>query len=376
MSAMGLTSERYEIQRPIGCGGHAEVHLGVARGADGFERPVAIKRVRADLANQGQLVAMLIEEAHHAARLAHPNVVAVLDLARDGAGRPYLVMEHVDGVNLAALLEMGPVPFPAVIFIVRELLSGLGYLHAPRDPSRRGEPGLVHRDVTPRNVLLSWAGAVKLADFGLAQMLQQTVGGSAREGTPGYLSPEQTRGEPLDGRSDLYAAGIVLWELLAARRLRPGWPGEAPPPVPFSAIPRPSAYRQVPADLEAVTMRLLAFDRDERYPAAELAAHDLMRCHDAPRDGRGELVDLLDHRFPHPRHQGPLSRPPGPRTTPDPGAPMDSLAAPYPATPKPEKHRAGTAQRSRQQRQRRQRALGWIAVALVIAMVLAILALR
>ena len=100
MGAMDPASERYEIQRPIGFGGHAEVLLGVVRGADGFERPVAIKRVRADLANQGQLVAMLIEEAHHAARLAHPNVVSVLDLARDREGRPYLVTEQARGEPL------------------------------------------------------------------------------------------------------------------------------------------------------------------------------------------------------------------------------------------------------------------------------------
>ena len=118
--------------------------------------------------------------------------------------------------------RVGPAAFPVAIFIVRELLSGLGYLHEPRDQRRRGDPGLVHRDVTPRNVLLSWEDAVKLADFGLAQMLERsaTVGMNARAGTPGYMSPEQARGEDLDGRSDLYAIGIVLWEFLTSQRLR------------------------------------------------------------------------------------------------------------------------------------------------------------
>jgi len=282
MSAMAPTAERYEIQRPIGLGGHAEVLLGIVRGADGFQRPIAIKRVRADLANQRTLVAMLIEEAHHAARLCHPNVVAVLDLARDAEGRPYLVMEHVDGINLATLIETRPLPFPVAIFIVRELLSGLGYLHEPRAQGRRIEPGLVHRDVKPRNVLLSWEGAVKLADFGLAQILQRTEGVNALVGTPSYMSPEQARGEDLDGRSDLYAIGVVLWELLASRRLRAELPGDISTPITFSAIPRPSVHRPVPADLEVVAMRLLANDRDDRYPTAELAAHDLMRCQDVP----------------------------------------------------------------------------------------------
>jgi len=259
---------RYEIQRPIGQGGHAEVLLGIVRGADGFERPVAIKRVRTDLADPVKLVA-LIEEAHHAARLAHPNVVSVLDLARDAENRPYLVMEHVDGVDLATLIETGPVPYPIAIFIVRELLSGLGYIHEERDRGGRREPGLVHRDVKPSNVLLSWEGAVKLADFGLARMIQRTLipGANAREGTPGYQSPEQARREDLDGRSDLFAIGIVLWELLASRRLRAGLPGDTSAAITFAAIQAPSEHRPVPADLEAVAMRLLALCRLPGYAA-------------------------------------------------------------------------------------------------------------
>jgi serine/threonine-protein kinase len=198
-------SGRYEIQRQIGLGGHAEVLLGIARGADGFERPVAIKRVRSDLADQRRFVAMLNEEARHAALLSHPNVVSVLDLARDAEDQPYLVMEHVDGINLATLIETGPLPHPVAIFIVRELLSGLGYIHESRDLGRRRELGLVHRDVKPANVLLSWEGAVKLADFGLARMVETTLPAiaNAGEGTPGYLSPEQAYRQDLDRRSEI-----------------------------------------------------------------------------------------------------------------------------------------------------------------------------
>ena len=125
-------SERYEIQRQIGAGGHSEVLLAIVQGADGFHRPVAIKRVRTDLANQGPFVAMLIEEAHQTAQLSHPNVVPVLDFDRDTQGWPYLVMEYVDGVDLRTLIETGPLPHPIAIFIVRELLAGLGYIHEPR----------------------------------------------------------------------------------------------------------------------------------------------------------------------------------------------------------------------------------------------------
>ncbi len=310
-------SERYEIQHEIGAGGHAEVLLGVVRGAEGFQRLVAVKRLRAELVDRGGFVAMLVEEAHHAARLSHPNVVSVLDFDRDTKGRPYLIMEYVAGVDLAALIDTGPVPYPVAIFILRELLSGLGYLHEPRERGRRW--GLVHRDVTPRNVLLSWLGEVKLADFGLAEVLEgaMTAGANTIVGTPGYMSPEQANREALDGRSDLYAVGVVLWELLAHQRLRVGPRGDGKARIAFQAIPRPSKYRRgIPADLEAVAMRLLALDRDRRYRTAELAADALVRCRDVPRDGRGDLVRLLDERFPrsgrrHPSLRAPEQRRPG-----------------------------------------------------------------
>jgi serine/threonine protein kinase len=368
---------RYEIQRPIGHGGHAEVLLGIVRGADGFERPVAIKRMRTDQADPVKLVA-LIEEAHHAARLAHPNVVSVLDLARDAENRPYLVMEHVDGIDLATLIETGPLPHPVAIFVVRELLSGLGYIHEERDWGGRPEPGIVHRDIKPSNVLLSWEGAVKLADFGLARMIQRPLipGANAREGTPGYLSPEQARREDLDGRSDLYAVGIVLWELLASRRLRAGLPGDTSATITFATIQPPSEHRPVPADLEAVAMRLLAYDPAERHPTAELAARGLVRCQDAPRDGRGDLVRLLDERFPRARRPGPFPRPLDPgststarRTVTGPWEPMDDRFAPPPDS----QRLAGMSDPSRQ---RRRWALAFVLLALVLGTTIALLVLR
>lgn len=304
-------TERYEIKDRIGVGGMAEVLLGAVRGAEGFQRSVAIKRVRSDLPDGGRFAANLIKEAHLASRLSHPNVASVLDFDRDAAGRLYLVMEFVDGVDLSKLIETGPLPHSVVIFIVRELLFGLGYIHELRGRDR--DRGLVHRDVTPHNVLISWEGEVKLADFGIAQVIDGTMTAAAHApiGTAGYMSPEQVNCDELDGRSDLYAAGIVLWELLALRRLGVGSARDVTAEVAFQAIPRPSQYREgVPADLEALAMRLLAFNRDERYRTAELAARDLMRCQDSPQDGRGELARLLDERFPHSRRRLPSSCPP------------------------------------------------------------------
>jgi serine/threonine protein kinase len=217
--------ERYDIKHQLGTGGMADVLLGTFRGAEGFHRPVAIKRARSDSADAATFAARLIEEADLAARLSHPNVGSVLDLDRDKSGRLFLVMEHVGGVNLGALIETGPLPYPVAIFIVRELLSGLGYIHEHRGRGRAR--GLIHRDVTPHNVLLSWEGEVKLADFGLALPLEGArTGVDMAGGTPGYMSPEQANRQALDGRSDLYAVGIVLWEILALRRLRVGAPGD------------------------------------------------------------------------------------------------------------------------------------------------------
>jgi len=134
--------ERYELTRKIGSGGQAEVLLGTVRGAEGFQRLVAVKRVRSDLVNPARSAVDLINEAHLASRLSHPNVVSVLDVDHDKAGQPFLVMEYVDGIDLGKLLETGPVPHSIAIFIVRELLAGLGYIHESRNQSRdRMRPG-------------------------------------------------------------------------------------------------------------------------------------------------------------------------------------------------------------------------------------------
>jgi serine/threonine protein kinase len=298
---------------------------------------------------------MLAQEARLVSQLSHPNVVSILDFDHDTEQRPYLVMEYVDGINLAKLIATGPLPHPVAIFIVRELLSGLGYIHEVRDRGR-GPVGLVHCDVTPRNVLLSWEGEVKLTDFGVAQVLEgaMTMGENAGVGTPGYMSPEQAHREELDGRSDLYAVGIVLWEILALHRLRAGLPGDAAAAIAFHLIRRPSEYQAgIPPDLEAVAMRLLAYDREERYRTAELAAHDLMRCQDVPRDGRAALARLLDDRFPRPHRQGPLTRPPeapskSPRTVTGRGAPMK--APPWPMAQQNDADMLDRAQRRRGRR--------------------------
>jgi serine/threonine-protein kinase len=202
---------------------------------------------------------------------------------------------------------------------------------------------VIHRDVSPQNLLLSYEGAVKISDFGLAKV--RAASGRVRSetvrGKPSYMSPEQTAGDPLDGRTDLYAAGVMLWEMLADRPLFAGTAREINVQVLFRNIARPSSFRSaVPADLEAVAMTLLACDREARYPTAEAAIEALLGCADAPRDGRGELAQLLAARFPSAarargsRRTRAASEPRAPRAEPiTVAAPPSAIVAARPARP-------------------------------------------
>jgi serine/threonine protein kinase len=156
---------------------------------------------------------------------------------------------------------------------------------------------VVHRDVSPRNVLVSWDGAVKVSDFGIAKARDATISTTIR-GKPGYMSPEQARGARVDGRSDLFAVGVMLWELLAGIPLFPGSTHEAIAQLLFRKIPRPSQIRAgVAADIEAIAMRLLERDPDERYASADAVVEALACTAVAPRNGRGELVRWLATTF-------------------------------------------------------------------------------
>jgi len=289
----------YELGDKLGSGGMAEVFTGTMVGVEGFERRVAIKRVLAGLSQIPAFAAMFVAEAKIASRLAHPNVVSVLDFSRDAAGRLFLVMEYVDGKDLASLVETGPIPPRLALFITVELLRGLGHAHELSDPA--GAPcGVIHRDVSPQNLLVSYEGAVKVSDFGLAKARAagEGVQSATVRGKPRYMSPEQLSGAPLDGRADLYAVGVMLWEMLAHRPLYVGTANEIVAQVMFKPVPRAGTLRAgVPADLEAVAMTLMARDRDDRYPTAAAAIEALLACQDVPRDGRGELAHLLAERF-------------------------------------------------------------------------------
>ncbi len=259
----------FTVIAKLGSGGMADVYLAAKEGPGGFSRPVVIKQVRKELASQPELRAMFADEARLSARIQHTNVVVVEDFG-EADGRLYLVMEYVHGVPLIALLRrlselsrrLAPV---AAVAIAAPIADGLHAAHEASDAD--GQPlNLVHRDVSPQNILLSVGGTPKLIDFGIAKAdarLHRTEG-QVIKGKLRYMAPEQMVGT-VDRRADLYALGVVLWEMLTGRRLVTD---EAPEDVirrvRAGHFDPPSRHAQIPAALDALVMRTLATDPAER----------------------------------------------------------------------------------------------------------------
>jgi serine/threonine protein kinase len=217
----------YELGERLGLGGMAEVFVAYRAGPHGFAKKVALKRILPELAQDPRFVAMFCDEARISAPLCHPNIVQVIDFG-ESQGELFMAMEYVEGVSLAKLLRYVAgrrerFPLPAALFIAHEVLSGLAFAHSACDEN--GNPlHIVHRDVSPGNVLIGRAGDVKLADFGIvrsAYVDRRTYPGELK-GKVGYMSPEQVMGVEVDPRSDLFTVGIVLSEMLIARPLFSG----------------------------------------------------------------------------------------------------------------------------------------------------------
>lgn len=306
----------YYLTRKIATGGMAELFRALKVGAAGFEKLLVVKRLLPHLAADRELREMFLDEARLASQLNHANIAQVYDLGQAEAadpGRPqteityFIAMEYVFGKSLAEVIrrgqEMGrPLSVQNAVRIVSNAAAALDYAHEKAGPS--GQPlGLVHRDVSPQNILISYEGEVKLVDFGIAKALSSST--TTRPGTLkgkfSYMAPEQAKGEPVDRRTDVYALGIVMWESLTGKRLFAGDSeavilGKVIAPV----VPPPSGENpDVPPELEEVCLKALAPDPDERFAsAAEMCSALEAWLHTLPNypssySLRGHMLELF-----------------------------------------------------------------------------------
>src|SRR5207253_4200452 len=275
---------KYLLLDRIAVGGMAEVFAAKAFGAEGFQRILAIKKILPTLGEDPEFVSMFVDEARIAVQLSHANIVQVLELGKHD-DTLYIAMEYVAGRDVRQLVQRYrrrglPMPVPQACAIVARACEALDHAHRKSDAA--GKPlGIVHRDVSPQNVLVSFAGDVKLIDFGIAKAetrLQRTQSGILK-GKFSYMSPEQVKGDAVDGRSDVFACGILLWELVCGEKLFVGDSDYAVlEKVRLGAIPPPrSRNPRCPEALERVILNALAIEPARRYQTASELHGDLMR---------------------------------------------------------------------------------------------------
>ncbi|HSO39526.1 MAG TPA: serine/threonine-protein kinase [Labilithrix sp.] len=272
----GERLDRFELIAEIASGGMATVFLARLSGAAGFQRLVAIKRLHPHLAREPEFVEMFLDEARLAARIHHPNVVPIQEVGESDHGY-YLVMDYIEGDTLARVLAKAAkahskVPYAVTIRILLDVLAGLHAAHQMKDD--HGVPlEIVHRDVSPQNILVGVDGVARVVDFGVARAASRlsTTRSGQLKGKLAYMAPEQARGGTVDRRADLFSCGIVLWEALATKRLFKG-DGEAETlnRVLYDPIlPPTTANPDVPKALEEVCMKALSRDIDQRFATAQ-----------------------------------------------------------------------------------------------------------
>jgi serine/threonine-protein kinase len=295
---------RYTLYAQIAKGGMATVHFGRLAGEGGFTRTVAVKRLHKNLAQDPEFAAMFLDEARLAARIRHPNVAATLDVVSEN-NELFVVMEYVHGEPLSRLIrfvagEIERIPFDVVSAIMTNVLAGLHAAHEVTD--NHGKPlELVHRDVSPQNILVGSDGITRLIDFGVAKARgrAQTTQDGKVKGKLGYMSPEQVRGERMDRRTDIYAAGVVLWEMLTLVRLFANRDDavtidnllqrKVEPPSAFAA--------DVPHELDEVVMRALARNPADRFDTAKQMAAALEAAMPVATQAKvGEWVEETAHK--------------------------------------------------------------------------------
>ena len=276
--------QRYRVVEKLESGGMAEVFRAESEGLQGFKKQVAIKRVLPHLSEKKRFIAMFLDEARLSAQLTHSNCVQVFDIGV-GDNAYFIVMEYVDGANLKTIAETikrqgRDFPVAAAAFIGLEICKGLSYAHEMRDSNGQAL-AIVHRDMSPPNVLITKHGEIKIVDFGLAKassQLEKSEPGIIK-GKFSYLSPEAAHGQEVDARTDIYAVGIILWELLTSQRLFLGETDfQTVKRVQAGVIPNPTQFNpRVPPELERILLKSLAKDIGARYQSAKELAQDLLR---------------------------------------------------------------------------------------------------
>jgi serine/threonine-protein kinase len=275
---------RYELGERIGVGGMAEIFRGKATAGGGFEKPVAIKRILPHLSQDKRFVELLITEAKTLSQLRHRNVVQIYDVGLGDDGQYFLVMEFVDGLDLGHLYESlekrsRRLPLDVALYITGEVCEALEHAHQARGED--GQPlGLVHRDVSPSNVLLSRSGEVKLTDFGIAKRTEEATGHGGVRGKFAYISPEQAHNRRVDARSDVYSAAILVFELVTGHRLFSDLPDfDALRAVREGRLPRPRDIDPgIDAELERIVLTGLAPRPEDRFPSAGNLGAQLRNC--------------------------------------------------------------------------------------------------
>jgi len=266
-----IVDNRYTRSRPLGSGGMAEVYLAHDEVLD---RDVALKVLKEQYAGNEEFVRLFRREARSAARLNHPNIVSVYDQGRSEDGTYYIAMEYVPGGTIKDhVLDKGVLDSRTAIEFASQIAQALGHAH---------EHGVIHRDIKSRNILLTQTGHAKVADFGIARAATATTTGSRSHpilGTPGYMSPEQAKGDRIGPQSDLYSLGVVLYEMLTGTL---PYGGENPASMAFQHVYSPlrsprEANRNIPEPLDALTTKLLAKDPEDRYANAVEVADELER---------------------------------------------------------------------------------------------------
>ncbi len=269
------TYGRYQLLKKLATGGMAQIYLARQQGPEGFEKLLVVKRILPHLAENEEFITMFLDEARIAARLNHPNVVQIFDLgAQDDSF--FIAMEFIHGEDVRRVWKHAdkvgkPIPVALICRIIIESCAGLDYAHKKLDGSGRAL-NIVHRDISPQNILVSFEGGVKIVDFGIAKAADQaTVTKSGvLKGKYSYMSPEQAAGQPIDCRTDIFALGVVLYELLTGTRLfKRATDIQTLNAVTECKLAPPSQVNdRVPADLDTIVMKALAKDRTLRFSEA------------------------------------------------------------------------------------------------------------